>query len=431
MKLVVGAATDVGRVREGNEDGYLVDDSIGLVALADGMGGHLGGEVASATALEALRAALHSGRPLRDAMHDANEAVYAKSLTDPALTGMGTTLTAGTMAAGGTLILAHVGDSRAYLLRDGALTRVTTDHSHVQELVDDGQLTNDEAAVHPMRNIVTRALGLDTAIEVDIYPVELHADDRVVLCSDGLTDMVREDAIAAELRREPDPVKVAHRLIDTANAAGGVDNITVVVVAVSADAEVTGTGVAPLELSDTAAPPHEARLVDEPDALASTATGATGADRDRSSRRAQRRAERGPRDRGRMVKIGLWVVAVVVVIAVAIGAVAWYARNTYYVAFADQKVTVYKGVPGGLLVWNPTVERTTSLTRDDLRAVDASAVSDEKTFSSRGDADAFVQRLRDHADTAATSTTSTSTTTTTTAPATTTVPAPPTTAPGP
>src|SRR5215471_4771833 len=233
MKLVVGAATDVGRVRTGNEDGYLVDDAIGLVALADGMGGHQGGEVASATALEALRAAVRAGRPLRDAVLDANDAVYRKSLTDEALAGMGTTLTAGTMAAGNTLILAHVGDSRAYLLRDGALRRVTTDHSHVQELVDEGQLTNDEAAVHPLRNIVTRALGLDPTVEVDVYPVELHVDDRVVLCSDGLTDMVHEDAIEAELRREPDPTVCARKLVDRANAAGGVDNITVVVVAVT------------------------------------------------------------------------------------------------------------------------------------------------------------------------------------------------------
>jgi protein phosphatase len=146
MRLVVGAATDVGRVREGNEDGYLVDDSVGLVALADGMGGHLGGEVASATALEALRAAVRGGRPLRDGARRQRRRVR-KARTDPSLTGMGTTLTAGTLAAG-TLILAHVGDSRATSLLRRVLRRVTTDHSHVQELVDDGQLTDDEAAVH-------------------------------------------------------------------------------------------------------------------------------------------------------------------------------------------------------------------------------------------------------------------------------------------
>lgn len=404
MKLLVGAATDVGRVREGNEDGYLVDDSVGLVALADGMGGHVGGEVASATALEALRAAVRAGRPLRDAMLDANAAVLAKAQTDAALTGMGTTLTAGTMAAGNTLILAHVGDSRAYLLRDGVLRRVTTDHSHVQELVDEGRLTDDEAAVHPMRNIVTRALGLDESIEIDVYPVELHDDDRVLLCSDGLTDMVHEDSIEAELRREPDPTVCARKLVDRANAAGGVDNITVVIVIVTDDGRATSTddGAAPVELAaDVAAE----RLGTEVD--------------DGRPKKRERRATEPGRGRRRM-KTALWVLAVVAVFAVAVGAVAWYARNSFYVAFAGDRVTVYRGVSGGLLVWDPTVERRTDLTRDELRASDRAAVADEKTFSSLDDANAFVARLRAGAEASTPSTSSTTTTApATTAPATT------------
>jgi PPM family protein phosphatase len=402
MRLVVGAATDVGRVREGNEDGYLVDDSVGLVALADGMGGHLGGEVASATALEALRAAVRAGQPLRDAMLDANGAVFAKARTDSALTGMGTTLTAGTLAAGGTLILAHVGDSRGYLLRDGELRRLTTDHSHVQELVDDGQLTDDEAAVHPMRNIVTRALGIDETVDVDVYPVELRVEDRVLLCSDGLTDMVHEDVIAAELRREPDPAVAAHKLVDRANAAGGVDNITVVVVAVN-DGPSTSSGesseASSVELAPSVAPMvAEALLVDEP------AQGKATRDRPPDD----------PGRRGRRVKTAIWVLAVIAVLGVAVGAIAWYARNSYYVAFDGNAVTVYQGVPGGLLVWDPTVDRRTTLSRGDLRAADAAAVADEKTFSSLDDANAFVARLRAHAAAAATTTTTSPAPTTTT-----------------
>jgi protein phosphatase len=424
----VGAATDVGRVREGNEDGYLVDDSIGLVAVADGMGGHVGGEIASATALEALRAAVRTGRPLREAVHDANDAVIAKSMSDTSLTGMGTTLTAGTLAAGNTMILAHVGDSRAYLLRDGVLRRITTDHSHVQELVDDGQLTDDEAAVHPMRNIVTRSVGLNADVDVDVYPLELQADDRIVLCSDGLTDMIHEDAIAAELRREPDPVVAAHKLVDSANAAGGVDNITVVVVAVTADerdglasmAVVSGAGAVTAVAGGgevAAESVAEARVVDEPDVDAQPS---------RRERRAERRAAAEPGRRSRRVKTTLWVIAVLAVIGVAIGAIAYYARNTYYVGFpaagADRQdggnVTVFKGIPGGLLWWDPTVERTTTLTRDDLRAADADAVADEKTFSSAADADAFVARMRARAEEKANA----PTTTTTTTPPTTTLP---------
>jgi PPM family protein phosphatase len=414
MKLVVGAATDVGRVRAGNEDGYLVDDTVGLVALADGMGGHLGGEVASATALEALRAAVRAGRPLREAMADANTAVFAKAQTDDALTGMGTTLTAGTMAAGGTLILGHVGDSRAYLLRDGVLRRVTTDHSHVQELVDDGQLTDDEAAVHPMRNIVTRSVGIEPTVDVDVITLELNVDDRVVLCSDGLTDMVHEDEIAAELRRELDPAVCAHKLVDRANAAGGVDNITVVVVSVTDAPGSTDGHAPPVELAATVPPlatgelaPREALLVDEPDPRASTPDRAPD-----------------PGRRSRRVKTALWVLAVVAVLGVAIGAVAWYARNTYYVTFAEgpgarrgnDTVVVHRGVPGGLLVWEPTVERRTDLTRDDLRPADVDAVAADKTFSSRADADVFVARLRASSTTG--STTPTTTTTTSPTPAT-------------
>jgi protein phosphatase len=316
MKVVVGAATDVGRVRTGNEDGYLVDETVGLVALADGMGGHVGGEVASATALEALRAAVRAGRPLRDAMLDANAAVFAKSQSDPSLTGMGTTLTAGTIAAGSTLILAHVGDSRAYLLRDGELRRITTDHSHVQELVDDGRLTDDEAAVHPMRNIVTRSVGVDATVDVDVYPLTLQGEDRVVLCSDGLTDMVHEDVIAAELRREPDPTLCAHKLVDRANAAGGVDNITVVIVAVTDATGATGehrdghrdeepaVGLAP-----TVAPvAAEALVVDDEEPGASS----------------RLREPKDPRRHARRAQVALWVLAVLVVVAVAAGTVLWY-----------------------------------------------------------------------------------------------------------
>ncbi len=201
--------TSAGSGPDGNEDAYLVDDAMGLIAVADGMGGHRAGEVASATALEALRAAINGGRPLRESIEDANDAVYTKSLTDTSLRGMGTTLTAGTLVAGGTLLVGHVGDSRAYLLHDGELRQVTNDHSLVEELVREGRLTADEAAVHPQRSIITRALGVDASVEVDVYPVELVPGDRLLLCSDGLTGMVQPDGPhAAALRREePDPAR--------------------------------------------------------------------------------------------------------------------------------------------------------------------------------------------------------------------------------
>src|ERR1019366_9398600 len=239
LRLVVGASTDVGRVRDHNEDAYLVDDELGLVAVADGMGGHQAGEVASATALEALRAAVGSGEGIRDAVTSANEAVYDKSTTDERLRGMGTTLTAGTLAAGGTLLLGHVGDSRAYLLHAGELHRLTTDHSLVEELIRSGEITEAEAEADPRRSMITRGLGIEPDVEVDLYPVGMVSGDRILLCSDGLTGMVSEDELETVLGHEPNPTTAARRLVAAANAPGGIDNITVVVIDVVDDEGLT------------------------------------------------------------------------------------------------------------------------------------------------------------------------------------------------
>jgi len=230
LNIVVGAATDVGQVRDHNEDGYLFDDGLGLIAVADGMGGHRGGEVASATALEALHTAMTGSHGIREAVGVANDVVFERSTTDEGLRGMGTTLTAGVFDRHGTLTIGHVGDSRAYLLRDGELTRITTDHSLVEELVAAGELTEEEAELDPRRSQITRAIGLEPSVEVDLYPVELEVGDRVMLCSDGLTTMLHEAEIAALLEEENDPERAAQRLVEAANAAGGVDNITVLVV---------------------------------------------------------------------------------------------------------------------------------------------------------------------------------------------------------
>ncbi len=400
MRLVVGAATDVGRVREVNEDSYLVDESMGLYAIADGVGGHQAGEVASSTALEALRAAIRSGKALRDAIEEANDAVYAKSLTDDDLRGMGTTITAATLAAGDTLLVGHVGDSRAYMLRDGELRQLTTDHSRVQELVDDGRLTAEEAAVHPMRNIITRAIGMDETVEVDVYPVALRAGDRILFCSDGLTDMLLDDFIGTELRREEDPARAATRLVDAANRAGGVDNITVLVL-----------GVTDEDASDTDAPP--AAVVTAAPVVAPTPE----PDSDAAPRRSRRRT---------VVRVLAWTIPILVIIGIGIGVVGWYARNQYYVSPAAGRVVVYRGVPGGLLWWDPTVERRTDVTMSELRPADADHVRSEPTFSSQGDANAYVRQIEERATAATTTTrppsTTTTTSTTTTAPTATTAP---------
>ena len=230
VRLIIGASTDVGRVRELNEDGFIIDEGLTLVAVADGMGGHRGGEIASATALEAFYASFAQDGGLHDAIVTANEAVYDRAAADDELRGMGTTLTAGVLGEDGTMIVGHVGDSRAYLLRGGELSRVTTDHSLVEELMAAGELTAEEAERDPRRSMITRAIGLDSGVDVDLYPVALQAGDRLVLCSDGLTTMVSEADIQTVLGQQPEAEGAARALVDAANAAGGQDNTTVIVI---------------------------------------------------------------------------------------------------------------------------------------------------------------------------------------------------------
>ena len=229
MKVDAGVATDLGKVREGNEDSYLVDPPLFLYAVADGMGGHRGGEVASHLALETVESLGRAGAgTLADHVHEANRAVFERSQHDRRVTGMGTTLTAARIVDGA-VYLAHVGDSRAYLLRAGAFRQLTEDHTLVNRMVKAGEITAAEADVHPHRNVLTRALGTEPDVEVDEDEVALMDGDRLLLCSDGLFGMVTEDQIQAIFENEPDPQHAADRLVRAANRAGGVDNITALV----------------------------------------------------------------------------------------------------------------------------------------------------------------------------------------------------------
>jgi serine/threonine protein phosphatase PrpC len=232
MKVAVGAITDVGRVRSNNEDAFLVDGP--LFAVADGMGGGNAGEVASALALETLgRVSGEGSVDLAEWVQRANRAVFDRSMSDRSTSGMGTTLTA-VLAEGESLRLAHVGDSRAYLLRDGRLERLTEDHTRVARMVRDGMITEEQAAQHPQRNIITRGLGLADDVKVDQAQVEVRMGDRLLLCTDGLTAMVKEDTLREILAGEPDPQEAARRLVEAANQAGGADNVTAVVLDVDA-----------------------------------------------------------------------------------------------------------------------------------------------------------------------------------------------------
>lgn len=233
--MIVGRAagvTDTGRRRRRNEDAFVCDPP--LFAIADGMGGAQAGELASrlaAAAIEEAGNAADGGQGVVGAVRTANARIFERSLQDPAVAGMGTTATVAFVdEAAGTLTLAHVGDSRAYRLRAGGLEQLTADHSLVAELVRSGRLTEAEAAVHPHRSVITRALGTEAEVEVDTRTLELAPGDLVLLCSDGLSAMVRDQEIARLLEEsDRDPYVAAEALVRAANAAGGEDNVTVVV----------------------------------------------------------------------------------------------------------------------------------------------------------------------------------------------------------
>lgn len=390
MRLVAAAATDVGRVREGNEDSVLHDERLGIFAVADGMGGHQAGEVASATAVEALRAAIAGGSSITDAVTQANTAVVDKARADTAMLGMGTTMTAAIEVVGG-IRIGHVGDSRAYVLRDGILARVTDDHSLVEELVREGRITLEQAAVHPQRNVVTRALGIDTEVDVDDVAVELTGGDRVLLCSDGLSGMLRDADISAILRREPDIEAVARALIDAANEAGGEDNITVLVIdVIGEEGDLPPAPLPEIGIGTTAVRAAAARDAATPKPAAATPVPE-------------------PKLRAKRTSVGrlAWaILPVLLVLGGTFAALSWYAHSQYFVGFDGTQVSVYQGVPGGFLMWDPEVVWTSKvIERGDLTSSQRLQISRRDTYGSQAEAEAAVRRIEDRVFPATTTTT--------------------------
>jgi PPM family protein phosphatase len=353
MRLRLGAATDVGRMRTNNEDSYLSEPPV--AAVADGMGGHNAGEVASAIAIEEL-AALRGKGPwpnekaatddLKQAIVRANRRIREAAAADRELNGMGTTLVA-VLEDGDSVHLANVGDSRAYLLRQGELTQVTVDHTLVQELVDDGRLSPKDAERHPQRSMITRALGVDHQVEIDLFTYKLLSGDRLVLCSDGLSDVLNPPQIRNALLRVRDPQQTAERLVALAVEGGGPDNVTVIVI----DTEQAGT---------------------EPDTTGDLAPGigsATGAmpaldDVDAAGGGRDGRAARAAKDRSlrlhRRLQRVLLVLLVVAVLAIAVVAGRGFLYSRYWVGFDGDVVAVFQGVPGDVagLRFSRLVERS-------------------------------------------------------------------------
>lgn len=345
------SATDIGRVRSHNEDSVLVSPP--LFVVADGLGGHEAGEVASKIAVETLRdnaPRRADANALGRAVRAANREVIRAAKEGIGRSGMGTTITAA-IVDGLDVVVAQVGDSRAYLLHDAQLTRITQDHSMVADMIRSGQLTEAQSRVHPHRSIITRALGTDPNMYADTFEVDVTPGDRLLLCSDGLTAMLTDEQIADAVQAYRDPATTAHMLIDAANEAGGQDNITVVVIDIE---------------------PGESR-----------STGTREGDK---------------RIRGWLAVIGWILVAALAIAGIAYGSYA-YARSRAFVrAESDGTVALYRGVPGEFagisLQWR---QRSLPIDTESLSPKQQMELRDGKSFEGLAAAEAYLAALSETA----------------------------------
>jgi protein phosphatase len=418
------ALTDVGRQRQSNEDSYL--ERSPLFAVADGMGGARAGEVASRLAVEAFEAQENpSGSPeqqLAEVARAANRQIHRMSREDSDHAGMGTTLTAA-LVSDREVAIGHVGDSRLYRFRDGELERLTQDHSLVEEFVRQGKLTPEEAAVHPQRSIITRALGPEPEVEVETYTHQGRAGDVYLICSDGLTGMVSEADLAEILKRGESLEQAAKEMIDAANENGGKDNITVVLFrlgdgdgdAVESDTmsgQATSISADEVRAAATTAPPASAQLDEDTMALSAAEAAEARAAAEPAAPVAEPpvRAEplepqgreprplarrRGPAPRSRAKKILLALLGLLALGALVFGFLA-FNSSVYFVGTDDNaRVTVFKGLPYELPFG-------IELYRKDLVSqVPATAITDKRRrdrvldhqLRSRGDATDLVRQL--------------------------------------
>lgn len=402
--LRAGAASDVGRVRANNQDQFLVAER--LFAVADGMGGHAGGEVASLTAIEALGSSFGergTADALADAVRKANEAVWERARDRQDLRGMGTTITAVALVEEGgedVLTIVNVGDSRAYLLRDGDFDQLTDDHSVAEVLRRAGRLSSSEAAAHPQRHMLTRVLGEKADVEVDCFRVTPYRGDRIALASDGLFNEVSDEDIASILQRHDDPEAAAQALVDAANEHGGRDNITVVVVDVIDDgdrAERASAALGGEEPATELASPREhvaPPLIpppSPPDAVARAGRPPPA----RSDPPTRPDPPPPIRERKRRVTLrsATFVLALFVVLGGAVAAIGWFARGGYFVGERGGEVVIFQGRPGGLLWFAPTVADRTGVAMSDVRTSNISDIEAGKEQSSLDAARRYVRNV--------------------------------------
>ncbi|MBQ3302098.1 MAG: Stp1/IreP family PP2C-type Ser/Thr phosphatase [Eggerthellaceae bacterium] len=338
-----GSRTDVGCVREQNEDSLVVQPP--LYVVADGMGGHAAGEVASEICVRTVRdnAPSHpDAEALGNAVQEANRAIINASLLGKGREGMGTTCTAA-MLEKDRLVIAQVGDSRAYLLHGGQLIQLTRDHSLMADMIEAGRITAEEARYHPNRSVITRALGNDPNMVPDLYEINVEEGDRLLLCSDGLSGMLLDSKIERVMNRTADPQRCASQLVNEAIAAGGSDNITVIVVDVEGKAQAT-----------------------------------------------QRKTKR---------KARVSIFLVFLLLAAIIGGAAWggytYLHHTAYLSNVDGVVAVYRGVPGDVFGFSYSeLVETTDINVSDLSPSAAARINENMRVESVEEAQQLIESYR-------------------------------------
>jgi protein phosphatase len=313
----VGVITDTGRKRRRNEDAYVCEPP--LFAIADGMGGAQAGEVASRLAAAALKeSGAETGGEDRiyDLIQEANRRVYDRSSTDPNTSGMGTTITVA-LVENGNVAFGHVGDSRAYLIRDGRMEQVTEDHSLVNELMKSGKLSREEAEAHPQRSVITRALGTDPDVDADTFTIEAKAGDVFLLCSDGLTDMVGEHEILELVERNREDIDAALKsLVKAANRSGGEDNITVVAFEIAENQALTHDGET-REQAAPAPPRDEEDTLTEADAVRAVDTAVVPVEEIQAEVRAKEQQDRVVRRRHLRRRILAWLALIAIAVGIA------------------------------------------------------------------------------------------------------------------
>ena len=392
LGLRYAARSHIGLVREGNEDALYAGPR--LLAVADGMGGHAAGEVASAVVIAALivlddPASRWEDRPgaelleaLRDSALSANRQLQALVAGDPALEGMGTTLTA-VLAAGDRLALLHIGDSRAYRLRGGELHQVTRDHTLVQALIDEGRITREEAAVHPQRSLVTRALDGRDVVELDLSIHEIQVGDRYLLCSDGLTGPVAALDVLADALRAGPPQEAVDLLVARARRGGGPDNVSFVVAAeVDLQGQADPAPILAGAAVEAAADPDRPALPPTGPAAPVTAPQPTA-----------------PRPVGRTHPLRLVALGVVLLTGLGLGTGWAYLRSQFYVGEDHGRVAVFRGVRGSFAgVALSRVDQPTTVDLRRLSTLAASQVDRGIVTDNRASAEQIVLRLRHQAE---------------------------------